>query len=122
MHRTLCTALSCAVKFGNVARNVAMVVDPPRAIKAKSQYMSIEDAQAFLAAARVTACSPSSQQFYRSAYVLAKASGSHGLMSISKPVASTSIKPFSGSTKSSILRIKPAFSWSNPRVDTTPVS
>jgi integrase len=51
IHRTLCTALNAAVKYGNVARNVALLVDPPRAPKPEIQYFSVEQARAFLAVA-----------------------------------------------------------------------
>jgi integrase len=52
IHRTLCTALSCAVKYGTVARNVALAVDPPRAVKVDIRYLSVEEARAFLEAAK----------------------------------------------------------------------
>ena len=52
IHRTLCTALNAAVKYGNVARNVALSVDPPRATKPNTQFFSVELARTFLAAAR----------------------------------------------------------------------
>ena len=51
LHRTLCTALNSAVKYGNVARNVAMSVDPPRTTKTAIHYFSVEQARTFLAAA-----------------------------------------------------------------------
>jgi integrase len=41
IHRTLCTALSCAVKYGNVARNVAMLADPSTALKPATNYFSV---------------------------------------------------------------------------------
>lgn len=52
IHRTLCTALSSAVKYGNVARNVALCVDPPRATNADTKYFSVEQARTFLEAAK----------------------------------------------------------------------
>jgi integrase len=50
--RTLCTALNAAVKYGNVARNVALSVDPPRATRPNTQFFSVEVARTFLAAAK----------------------------------------------------------------------
>jgi integrase len=52
IHRTLCTALSSAVKYGNVARNVALSADPPPAPKPAIQYFTVEQARAFLDAAK----------------------------------------------------------------------
>ncbi len=52
IHRTLCTALNSAVKYGNVGRNVALRVDPPRAPKPEIRYFSVEQARAFLEAAK----------------------------------------------------------------------
>jgi integrase len=52
IHRTLCTALSSALKYGSVARNVALSVDPPRAVKPNCQYFSVEQARAFLQVAK----------------------------------------------------------------------
>src|SRR5436853_906021 len=42
IHRTLCTALSAALKYGSIARNVAMLVDPPRTAKPDIRYFSVE--------------------------------------------------------------------------------
>jgi integrase len=52
IHRTLYTALSSALKYGNVGRNVALSVDPQRAIKPSCQYFTVEQARAFLDAAK----------------------------------------------------------------------
>ncbi len=52
IHRTLCTALSSALKYGSIARNVALSVDPPRAAKPNCQFFSVEQARAFLHAAK----------------------------------------------------------------------
>lgn len=52
IHRTLCTALSSAVKYGNAARNVAAIVDPPRASKNIAQYFTVEQARTFLETAK----------------------------------------------------------------------
>jgi integrase len=48
IHRVLCIALNCALKYGNVARNVAKLVDPPTAMKATTNYFSVEQARLFL--------------------------------------------------------------------------
>jgi len=52
IHRTLCTALNSAVKYGNVARNVALSVDPPRAGKPAINFFNVDQARVFLAAAK----------------------------------------------------------------------
>lgn len=52
IHRTLCTALSSGVKYGNIARNVAASVDPPRAVKSNAQYLSVDQARTFLSVAK----------------------------------------------------------------------
>jgi integrase len=51
IHRTLCTALETAVKYGIVQRNVATLVDPPRIAKGQMKFLSIDQARAVLAAA-----------------------------------------------------------------------
>ena len=51
IHRTLCTALETAVKFGIVQRNVAKLVDPSRIAKAQMKFLSVDQARAVLAAA-----------------------------------------------------------------------
>jgi integrase len=52
IHRTLCTALNSAVKYGNISRNVAARVDPPRAPKPDIRYFTVEQAREFLSAAK----------------------------------------------------------------------
>jgi integrase len=52
IHRTLCTALNSAVKYGNVSRNVAARVDPPRAPKPNIRYFNVEQAREFPRAAK----------------------------------------------------------------------
>ena len=52
IHRTLCTALSSAVKYGNVVRNVGKLVDPPLATKPTTQYLTVEQARGFLEIAK----------------------------------------------------------------------
>lgn len=52
LHRTLCTALNSAVKYGNVPRNVATLVDPPVAPKPNIRYFNVEQARTFLEAAK----------------------------------------------------------------------
>lgn len=47
LHRTLCTALSAAVKYGCVARNVATLVDPPSAPRSKIAFFTVDQARAF---------------------------------------------------------------------------
>ena len=51
IHRTLCTALEVATKYGIVQRNVATLVDPPRIPKAQMKYLTLEQARAVLMAA-----------------------------------------------------------------------
>ena len=51
IHRTLCTALETAMKYGIVQRNAATLVDPPRAPKAEMKFLSVDQARAVLAAA-----------------------------------------------------------------------
>ncbi len=52
LHRTLCTALNSAVKYGNIQRNVATLVDPPVAPKPNVHYFNVEQARIFLEAAK----------------------------------------------------------------------
>lgn len=52
IHRTLCTALETAVRFGDLPRNVASLASPPRATKPKVSFMTVEQAKRFLAAAQ----------------------------------------------------------------------
>src|SRR5207302_270054 len=52
IHRTLCTALNCAVEFKVVPVNVALAADPPTTMRAVAQYMSVEQARAFLGTAK----------------------------------------------------------------------
>ena len=52
LHRTLCTALNSAVNYGNVARNVATLVDPPRAPKPSIKFLTVEQARTLLEAAK----------------------------------------------------------------------
>jgi integrase len=47
-HRTLCTALNAAVKYGCVARNVAALVDPPAAPRSKIAFFTVDQARTFL--------------------------------------------------------------------------
>ncbi len=52
MHRTLCTALNVAVKYKVVPVNVALSTDPPAAARPTVNYMSVEQARAFLETAK----------------------------------------------------------------------
>ena len=52
LHRTLCTALNAAMKYGNVARNVATLVDPPRAQKPNIKFLNVEQARTLLETAK----------------------------------------------------------------------
>jgi integrase len=52
LHRTLCTAINSAVKYGNVARNVATLVDPPRAVKPNIKFLTVEQARTLLETAQ----------------------------------------------------------------------
>lgn len=54
-HRILSEALSHAVRMGLVARNVASVVEPPRASRAKMSVLTPEEVARFLDAAKDTA-------------------------------------------------------------------
>jgi len=51
IHRTLCTALEVALKYGVVQRNVAALVDPPRVGKTQMKFLTVKQARAVLAAA-----------------------------------------------------------------------
>jgi integrase len=51
IHRTLCTALETAMKYGIVERNVAALVVPPRVPKGQMKFLSVDQARAVLAAA-----------------------------------------------------------------------
>jgi integrase len=51
IHRTLCTALEVAVKHGVIQRNVATLVDPPRAPRAEMKFLTLDQARAVLVAA-----------------------------------------------------------------------
>jgi integrase len=51
IHRTLCTALETAIKYGLVQRNAAALVDPPRVPKAQMKFLTVDQARAVLAAA-----------------------------------------------------------------------
>jgi integrase len=51
IHRTLCTALNAAVQYKIVPINAALATDPPTAPKPSVQFLSVEQARAFLAAA-----------------------------------------------------------------------
>lgn len=53
-HRVLSEALSHAVKWGLVVRNVAQAVDPPRPVNHEMQSLDNDGVQRLLAAARVT--------------------------------------------------------------------
>ena len=52
IHRTLCTALSAAVKYGCVARNVAKLVDPPAVPRSEIVFFTVDQARTFLDFAR----------------------------------------------------------------------
>lgn len=57
-HRVLSEALSHAVKWGLVSRNVAQAVDPPRPINREMRTLDIYGVHAFLEAAKGTAYYP----------------------------------------------------------------
>lgn len=48
LHRTLCTALTAAVQYGCVARNVAALVDPPAVPRSEIAFFTVEQARTFL--------------------------------------------------------------------------
>jgi len=68
LHRTLCTALNTAVKFGCVARNVAALVDPPSAPRSKITFLTIDQARAFLDFAKHDRLFARTPQFFRLDY------------------------------------------------------
>jgi integrase len=57
-HRLLSEALSYAIKWGLVARNVAQVVDPPRPVNREMRTLDREGVRAFLEVARSTGYYP----------------------------------------------------------------
>jgi len=51
-HRTLCTALGAAIKYGCVTRNVATLVEPPKVPRSEMTFFTVGQARTFLALAK----------------------------------------------------------------------